>query len=210
MNSTPVPWPACSSATSFRISAWVVTSSAVVGSSAISRTGSSTRGHGDHDALALTARELVRIGGVDALRLRQLHAVEDGDDLGLARRRVELGVGLQHLVDLLAAGHDRVERRHRLLEDHRHARAAQLAQARFARGQDVLAFEQDLARGRLQRLGEQPHHGEGDHRLARARLAHQADDLAGIDGEAHLFDGMDAVAAGRAARRSGYGLPGPV
>ena len=103
----------------------------------------------------------------------------------------------QHLVDLLAAGHDRIERGHRLLEDHRHARAAQFAQPRLAGGEHVLALEQDLALGRLQRLGQQAHDGEGDHRLARARFAHQADDLAGIDGEAHLFDGMDAVGAGR-------------
>ena len=38
--------------------------------------------------------------------------------------------------------------------------------------------QQDLARARLQRLGQQAHDGEGDHRLARARFAHQADDLA--------------------------------
>ena len=108
---------------------------------------------------------------------------------------VELGVGVQHLVDLLAAGHDRVERGHRLLEDHRHARAAQFAQPRLVGRQDVLALEQDLARARLQRLGEQAHDGEGDHRLARARFAHQADDLARIDGEAHLVDGELAVGA---------------
>ncbi len=39
MNSTPVPCEACISLTSFRICAWVVTSSAVVGSSAISSAG---------------------------------------------------------------------------------------------------------------------------------------------------------------------------
>ena len=153
--------------------------------------------HGDHDALALAARELVRVGGVDALRFRQLHPGQDGDDLGLALGGVELGVGLQHLVDLQAAGHDRIERRHRLLEDHRHARAAQFAQPRLAGGQHVLALEQDLARGRLQGLGQQPHDGEGDHRLARAGFAHQADDLAGIDREAHFFDRVDAVGASR-------------
>ena len=151
--------------------------------------------HGDHDALALAAGELVRERGVDPLRLRQLHAVQDGDDLGLACCGVEAGVGVQNLVDLLAAGHDGIERRHRFLEDHRHARAAQLAQPGLVGRQDVLALEQDLARGRLQRLGQQAHDGEGDHRLARAGFAHEADDLTGIDGEAHLFDGMDTVAA---------------
>ena len=42
MNSTPVPRRSCSSRISRRICAWVVTSSAVVGSSAISSAGSST------------------------------------------------------------------------------------------------------------------------------------------------------------------------
>ncbi len=42
MKSTPVPWRACSSATSLRICAWVVTSSAVVGSSAMRSRGPST------------------------------------------------------------------------------------------------------------------------------------------------------------------------
>jgi hypothetical protein len=42
----------------------------------------------------------------------------------------KIRVKAQHLVDLVAAGHDRIQRGHRLLEDHRHARGAQLAQAR--------------------------------------------------------------------------------
>ena len=50
-----------------RICAWMVTSSAVVGSSAISSCGLAGQRHGDHDALAHAAGELVRIV-VDALR----------------------------------------------------------------------------------------------------------------------------------------------
>ena len=47
-------------AESSRICAWMVTSSAVVGSSAIRSSGRDER-HGDHDALAHAARELVRV-----------------------------------------------------------------------------------------------------------------------------------------------------
>ena len=43
MNSTPVPRRSCNSRISFKICACVVTSNAVVGSSAMSRPGSSTR-----------------------------------------------------------------------------------------------------------------------------------------------------------------------
>ena len=44
-----------------RICAWIVTSSAVVGSSAISSFGSQRERHRDHHALAHAAREPVRI-----------------------------------------------------------------------------------------------------------------------------------------------------
>ncbi len=153
--------------------------------------------HGDHDALTLSARELVRVGGVDALRFRQLHAGQDGDDLGLALGGVEFGVQCAApRRSCSPQAMTAIERRHRLLKDHRHARATQLAQPGLVGGQDVLAFEQDFARSRLQRLGEQAHHREGDDRLARARFADEADDLARIDGEVHLLDGVDAVPAG--------------
>ena len=62
----------------------------------------------------------------------------------------------QHLVDLLAARHHRIERGHRLLEDHRHARAAQLAQPRLGRGEQVLALEQDLAARGFSALASRP------------------------------------------------------
>jgi len=50
MNMTAMPWRRCRSRISFRICAWVVTSSAVVGSSATSTAGSSAR------AMAMTTR----------------------------------------------------------------------------------------------------------------------------------------------------------
>jgi hypothetical protein len=65
----------------------------------------------------------------------------------LARRsRGPSAVWTQYLVDLLAAAHHRIERGHRFLEDHRHAGAAQLAQALLARAEDVLALQQDRPR----------------------------------------------------------------
>ena len=50
------------SRSSSRICAWIVTSSAVVGSSAISRLGRARQRHRDHHALAHAAGELVRVG----------------------------------------------------------------------------------------------------------------------------------------------------
>ncbi len=80
--------------------------------------------HRDHDALALAAGEAVRIGGEDALDLGQADLLHHVEDALLARLGVEIGVGAQDLVDLAADRHHRIERGHRLLEDHRHLRRA--------------------------------------------------------------------------------------
>ena len=106
-------------------------------------------------------------------------------------------VKAQHLVDLVAAAHHRIERRHRLLEDHRHARGAQLSQPRLAACGDFLAFEPDRAGGQRQRLRQQTHHALADHRFSGAGFAHQADDLAGRDAERHARDCLGALGACR-------------
>ena len=53
---------------SFRICAWIVTSRAVVGSSAMSSFGLAGQRHGDHDTLTHTAGQLMRILLGDDLR----------------------------------------------------------------------------------------------------------------------------------------------
>ena len=66
MKMIAVPYLRCSSRSSARICACVVTSSAVVGSSAISRRGLQRQRHRDHRALAQPAGQLAGIG-IDAL-----------------------------------------------------------------------------------------------------------------------------------------------
>ena len=63
--------------------------------------------HRDHDALPLAARELVRVRRRHARRIGQAHVGEPLEHLRAPRRRVERRVPAQHLVDLLAAAHDR-------------------------------------------------------------------------------------------------------
>ena len=89
--------------------------------------------HGDHRTLALAAGELVRIGCRDARRVRELHFAEEIEDLLAPLPPAELGVNGQHLVDLLAHRHQRVQRRHRLLEDHRELLGRASGGARWAR-----------------------------------------------------------------------------
>ena len=84
-------------------------------------------GHGDHDALAHAAGKLMGIvssatGGVWNGNIG--HGV-DGALPGFAAR--ERLMGEDGFCDLISDAHDRVERGHGLLKDHREARAAQLA-----------------------------------------------------------------------------------
>jgi hypothetical protein len=143
--------------------------------------------HGDHDALAQAARKLVRIlaqplaGGGDADALEQVH----GAVAGFAARHA--AVTQQRLLELVADRVGRVERRHRLLEDHRHAVAAQVRHHRLGHADDGLAEEVKRARRAPRALRQQVHHGKGGQRLAAARLADDAHGLAAIDMEAYAL-----------------------
>ena len=101
---------------------------------------------GDVDALALAARELVRVAvhmlGVQANKLHQLA------NASLALLRISLRLVDNHrLFDDLRAGLARVERRVGILEDHLHA-AALTARAVFLEV-ERLAFERDGSARRL-------------------------------------------------------------
>ena len=105
----------------------MVTSSAVVGSSAISSFGLQavamaiiTRWHWPPDIWC----------GKDFSRSSRLGDADLGQELdrpGAARRGAEVGVLAQRLLDLEADGEAGVEARHRLLEDHRHLAAREVA-----------------------------------------------------------------------------------
>ena len=116
-----------------RICAWMVTSSAVVGSSAISSFGLQAMRHRDHHALAHAAGELVR-EGVAARRSGSGMPTcsQQLDDARAALGASEPRMRLQRLADLEADGEARVERRHRLLEDHRDVLADDAGGARAA------------------------------------------------------------------------------
>ena len=150
--------------------------------------------HGDHDALAHTAGQLVGVHRVDGLAvgalldvlLRLALALVQGDDL------VDLGTDAEH----------RVQARHRLLEDHRDIVAAQtLHLVRRSLGNVVglvIAEVQpdgtldDLALGALQKL----HQGQAGDRLAAAGLADDADGLADGHFKRDAVDALDDAGVG--------------
>ncbi len=142
----------------------------------------------DHHPLAHAARELVRIlaeppGSVgDADHLQEL----DGAASSLAL--VHALVDEQRLHDLQADGQHRIERGHRLLEDHRDVAAADGAHVVLGQLEQIAALEQDApARHAPGGLGEQSHDRQRRYRLAAARLPHQRDHLARVHAPAHAL-----------------------
>ena len=134
--------------------------------------------HRDHRALALTAGDLVRIGAQDPLRIGETDFLEQREDSSAALACAKSKMNLEHLVDLPADGHQRVEGRHRLLEDHRDPRAAHRAHA-LGRGlQKILAIEKHAPAGHMHmRRGQQAHDRARQHRFSGTGFADHADDL---------------------------------
>ena len=107
--------------------------------------------HCDHHPLAHAARKLVREGARAAGRIGDADLGEQLDDALGPGAAVEVEMGLQRLADLEADGKARVQRRHRLLEDHRQVLAGDAAAlGRRHRGQ-VGAVERHAVGGRLWR-----------------------------------------------------------
>ncbi len=138
---------------------------------------------GDHHALPHAARELVRIF------LEPAALVRDMDGAQHLRRAVERRPAAQPLVqhadlgDLLADGQHGIERRHRVLEDHRDRIAANPPHLRLAELQQVASLEQDPAADDAARRGrDQAQHRERSNALAAAGFADDAQRLPRPDG----------------------------
>ena len=102
----------------------------------------------------------------------------------------------EHFLDLPADTHDWIERRHRLLEDHADAPAADLAVLRWRQADEIGIVEEDRP-AHPKRLRDEAHDGMRGERLSRSGLADDAEDAAGLDGEVDAVDGAGAVAAER-------------
>ena len=148
--------------------------------------------HRDHHPLALAAAQLMRKVVHPVFRLG------DPDQFQHFHRAVA-GVVLAHplvqahrLGDLVAHGEDRIERGHRLLEDHGDLVAADLAHLFLVELGEVPPLVTDLAADDAPRaLLEELHHRQRGDALAAARFADQAHGLAFRDGERDAVDGTD-------------------
>jgi hypothetical protein len=99
----------------------------------------------DHRTLALAARQLVRVGVECLERIRKLDHAEQLDRALLRLRRSDAVVNAKGLDDLGTDRVDGVQRRHRLLEDHRDLPAADASHLVRADAGDLLAIQLDAA-----------------------------------------------------------------
>ena len=134
--------------------------------------------HGDHHALAHAAGEFVRVSGHSLFGVANLHSAQQ---LQRLRARFIPGhslMGRNRIGDLVPDGTDRIERRTRVLEDHCHRRAVQMAEITPRYPRDVLPAKPDLAcRDTAGRI-EQPRDRKAGDGFSRAALADEAEHLA--------------------------------
>jgi hypothetical protein len=128
------------------------------------------QGHGDGDALALPARQLVG-------QPVELDAAQAGSIERFARERSCVGRAHRtmqgdRLGDLIADAHQRIQCRHRLLKDHADACAAHAAQLLLAHRVEQPILEMHRS-GRACPARQQAHDGEGRHGFSRPRRADQ-------------------------------------
>ncbi len=146
---------------------------------------------GADDALAHAARHLVRVLLEARFRRRDAHRPEQ------FARPVPGGrpaLALMHpdrLGHLVADREQRVQRHHRVLQDHRDPLAADMLHLIFGFLHEILALEQhpaaDDARGRRQ----DAHDGEGERAFPGAAFPDNAQGLPGIEAQRHLVDSAD-------------------
>ena len=116
-------------------------------------------------------------------------------DRALARGAARAAAVAQDgLDDLVADGEARIERGHRLLEDHRHAVAAEIAQRLVIGRQQIEPVEADGAGHLSGSLRQQSHDRKRGDALAAAGFADEAEGGAVGDGEVDAIDGVGGAA----------------
>ena len=155
--------------------------------------------HRDHRPLPHTARVLVRVLVVALRGVRNADELEQRDGTVAQLSPVQaFVVHRDRLRDLAAHRVHGVQRRERVLEDHRDLAPAVRSQLAFGKTEELGATELDAARdlGRLRQQAEDRHRR---HALARPRLPHDAERLVGAQIERHVLDRVHHAVFGREA-----------
>src|SRR6185312_5801284 len=157
--------------------------------------------HRDHRALAHAPRKLMRIFLRAPCRFGDADETQHLHRLLPRRLGAHLAMQPHRLADLVADPDHRVERGHRLLEDHGDAIAANLAHLRFIETEQVGAFEHDLAADDTAgRIGHQAHDRQRADALAAAGFADDRQCLAALDVEGDVVDGTEQAGTGEEHR----------
>jgi hypothetical protein len=150
--------------------------------------------HGDHHPLPLAARELVGVGGEAAFRVADADVVQKLEDPRAGLRTGQALMEGEAFADLPVDGVQRIEARHRLLEDEADVVAAEPAQGGLGGGGDLGAAVADRA-GDVGVVGQQADGGKRRHGLARAALADERQRFAGVEIEADAAHRRGGLAA---------------
>ena len=146
----------------------------------------------NHHALAHAAGQLVRVLVEPVRGVGNADECEQFDCARLGLGGTHVQVNEQRLHQLQPDRQYRVQRRHRLLEDHRDVAAAHLAHLLVVEFQQIAALEHDTALDDPRRVRrQQPHDREGGHGLARAAFADDGDDFTGPYCVGDAFDSAD-------------------
>ena len=173
----------------------MVTSSAVVGSSAIRMSGVASQRDGDHHALPQAAAELERVFIDTALRLRDADIPQQLDGAGAGGGARQASMLAHDLRDLVADGVVHAERRHRLLEDqsdpaaaHRaHLAAMRVERREVERLLPVTAAQPDVPGHDAPGPVDDAQDGARGDALATAALTDDAERAAAVHVEADAF-----------------------
>ena len=139
----------------------------------------------DHDALFHAPGELERILVHPALRIGQSHRIEQFEYPGIDSATAQIRMLQQHLPDLHADRHDRIETGTGLLKDHADSAAAHIAHGRFRELQQVLAVQAHGTRQYLTGIRQQARNRQRRHGFAATRLAQQRKGLAAAHRKRH-------------------------
>ena len=118
----------------------------------------------------------------------------DREKIDRVRRRLALGHRIVRAIDvgdLPADRQHRMQRRARILHDEADVLAANLAEGRFLQRQQIRSLERHRSGNDAARRFDEAHQRDRRRGFAAARLAHEADELAGADVERKISDDRD-------------------
>ena len=157
--------------------------------------GLTSQGHGDGDALALTAGELVGVGVNPACGVGNANPLQQGNGLAACGGCGQTAVQAQRFGHLLADGLHRVQRGHGFLKHHAHTVAAQVLQLGIGQAHQLLLVKANAAAD-LCVVRQQAHQRQRRQRFPAARLTHQPQRLAARQREAEVAHGRGGSLAG--------------